>query len=549
MNSHFTHAIVVLVVAMTFSTMALAFIGPPSNTNNHYINRQPPSFIQSRSCSSQQTAPYSSLRMSSIGGAGNNNDKDDNDDNPLNEWIQRKDSENVRRVREQYAEGRLPISYGAMNTDTDTNNNDVRDNNNSEEDNEDNQKQQGRFGPLNNSTTQSSSTNDAIDATSSESGLSSPKRTKPNPYLSIVSNLPPSDLISTFTSTASPRVQDAVRTTVLGLIGGLPSQKFETKTVATGERLASLMFQLQMTGYMFKNAEYRLSLSSSLGSLGSGVGGRRMLPSGDGQDDEDKALVREGRGTLKGKIKVRYGGAATVTSSDNNDNTNSTGNSQVETEVDKKAGDDQEEETTSSTPGMEVEVDAQAYMSELRGEVRRLREELDATKLAKEEEIRKDLLMYIRTLPQQEMQQLTGTMSPDVLEAMKGLVTAVLAGIGDNDEKNEDNGSSKKEGSLGDTTIASGKEGGGVGEDGGGNNSATNNKIGPNTVTEQSGEALAQLCMWQLVVGFNLRELEVREEFRASMGKNMLGEGGGIGNSGSGDDGDGGVQFGPGALE
>jgi hypothetical protein len=25
------------------------------------------------------------------------------------------------------------------------------------------------------------------------------------------------------------------------------------------------------------------------------------------------------------------------------------------------------------------------------------------------------------------------------------------------------------------------------------------------------------LCMWQLVVGYNLRELEVREEFRVSM--------------------------------
>ena len=42
-------------------------------------------------------------------------------------------------------------------------------------------------------------------------------------------------------------------------------------------------------------------------------------------------------------------------------------------------------------------------------------------------------------------------------------------------------------------------------------------KIGPDTVTEQSGEAMAQLCMWQLVVGYNLRELEVREEMRATL--------------------------------
>jgi len=51
--------------------------------------------------------------------------------------------------------------------------------------------------------------------------------------------------------------------------------------------------------------------------------------------------------------------------------------------------------------------------------------------------------------------------------------------------------------------------------------------------------------MWQLVVGFNLRELEVREEFRASM-SNLLGEGN-VG--GGGEEGDDGVQFGPGALE
>jgi len=29
----------------------------------------------------------------------------------------------------------------------------------------------------------------------------------------------------------------------------------------------------------------------------------------------------------------------------------------------------------------------------------------------------------------------------------------------------------------------------------------------------QSGNAIAELCMWQLVTGYNLRELEVREEF------------------------------------
>lgn len=50
----------------------------------------------------------------------------------------------------------------------------------------------------------------------------------------------------------------------MGLLGSLPRHAFETTAVATGDALANLMFQLQMTGYMFKNAEYRLSLKSSM---------------------------------------------------------------------------------------------------------------------------------------------------------------------------------------------------------------------------------------------------------------------------------------------
>ncbi len=42
-----------------------------------------------------------------------------------------------------------------------------------------------------------------------------------------------------------------------------------------------------------------------------------------------------------------------------------------------------------------MEVDARAYMSELWREVRHLRDELEATRLAREEEVRRDLIAYI----------------------------------------------------------------------------------------------------------------------------------------------------------
>lgn len=131
-------------------------------------------------------------------------------------------------------------------------------------------------------------------------------------------------------------------------------------------------------------------------------------------------------------------------------------------------------EADSSAGSLEMEVDAEAYMSELRSEVSKLRDELMIARKEQDDVVRRDLLTYIRTLPPQELQSLTNTMSQDVLIAMKGLVNAVIAGIGDG-------------------------------------------QIEPNTITEQSGEAMAQLCMWQLALGYNLRTLEVREEMRKAL--------------------------------
>jgi Protein of unknown function (DUF760) len=191
-------------------------------------------------------------------------------------------------------------------------------------------------------------------------------------------------------------------------------------------------------------ADYRLSLSQSLGTSLDNYQFR--LPGSD--DDEEESYPVNGK--IKGKLKLKYG---------------SNGASAPENE----------KETKNSTSTIEMEVDAAAYMSELRSEVKQLRDELMRTQQSKEDAIRKDLLLYIRTLPEQELRSLTNTMSQDVLVSMKGLVNAVISGIGDG-------------------------------------------QITADTVTEQSGEAMAQLCMWQLVVGYNLRELEVREEMK----KNLL---------------------------
>lgn len=144
------------------------------------------------------------------------------------------ESDNLLKAREYMSENSLPISYDPTKDDDVYNNEETND--------------KSITGPegLNSSALVSNMIRNDFTGGLTQDVLSR------NPYMAVVSKLSPSDLISKFTATAHPRVQNAIRSTILGLIGGLPKMAFDTTTITTGQKLASLMFQLQMTGYMFK---------------------------------------------------------------------------------------------------------------------------------------------------------------------------------------------------------------------------------------------------------------------------------------------------------
>lgn len=446
-----------------------AFFSPslpkPFHVSSNLVSRQQATAVGTRISANSKLGP---LYMSDVGDDGRNdggygnkgNDGNGDLDDFLNPKKASQESDNLKKARAALSDTSLPINFDELDLDNVKSNSTV-----------DDLLKQGENDIENES--QSSASTGKEQADVSGPGSLAPRSLANNPYLNVVSKLSPSDLISKFTSTAHPRVQDAVRSTILGLIGTLPQMAFETTTITTGERLASLMFQLQMTGYMFKNAEYRLSLSQSLG-IEDNMGKYLLDQAGEGSlldddDDEEEDNIKGAGTKIKGKIKVRYGKKnirSDVKDKHDDDSEDKDGESSSSSDI--NAG------SPFSSPPLEVEVDAAAYMAELRNEVSKLREDLASTRQANEEAIRKDLLLYIRTLPQQELNTLTNSMTDDVLGAMKGLVNVVIGGIGEG-------------------------------------------QIGKNTVTEQSGEAMAQLCMWQLVVGYNLRELEVREEMKSAL--------------------------------
>ena len=72
----------------------------------------------------------------------------------------------------------------------------------------------------------------------------------------------PNEAIASLVRDASPEVINAMSGAVSSLLGGLsnPSLGMDTIVKATGDKLTALCFQLQMTGYMFRNAEYVMAL-------------------------------------------------------------------------------------------------------------------------------------------------------------------------------------------------------------------------------------------------------------------------------------------------
>ena len=87
----------------------------------------------------------------------------------------------------------------------------------------------------------------------------------------LMSSQSPNQAIGSFISTASPKVVQAMSGAVGSLLGGLasPSSGIETVVKSTGDKVASLCFQLQMTGYLFRNAEYAMALKDLMKLRGS----------------------------------------------------------------------------------------------------------------------------------------------------------------------------------------------------------------------------------------------------------------------------------------
>ncbi|XVE69627.1 hypothetical protein DITRI_Ditri10aG0005200 [Diplodiscus trichospermus] len=88
-------------------------------------------------------------------------------------------------------------------------------------------------------------------------------KTRRDILLEYVKNVQP-EFMELFVKRAPQQVVEAMRQTVTNMMGTLPPQFFAVTVSTVAENLAQLMYSVMMTGYMFRNAQYRLELQQSL---------------------------------------------------------------------------------------------------------------------------------------------------------------------------------------------------------------------------------------------------------------------------------------------
>nr|XP_025667492.1 uncharacterized protein LOC112765847 isoform X2 [Arachis hypogaea] len=215
-------------------------------------------------------------------------------------------------------------------------------------------------------------------------------------------------------------VVDAMRQTVTNMIGTLPPQFFAVTITTVAENLAQLMYSVMMTGYMFRNAQYRLELQESLEQV--------ALP--EMQDKKDVPDYAPGtqKKHVSGEV-IRW----------------------------------------NNVSGAE-RIDAKKYIELLEAEI----EELNRQVGRQSNNAQNELLEYLKSLEPRNLKDLTSSAGEDVVFAMNTFIKRLLA-VSDPSQMKT-------------------------------------------SVTETSAPELAKLLYWLMVVGYSIRNIEVRYDMERVLG-------------------------------
>ncbi|KAG7977111.1 hypothetical protein I3843_05G013800 [Carya illinoinensis] len=236
-----------------------------------------------------------------------------------------------------------------------------------------------------------------------------PSRSTNSSKKSVLSNLiqeiEPLD-VSLIQKDVPPTTVDAMKRTISGMLGLLPSDQFMVLIEALWEPLSKLLVSSMMTGYTLRNAEYRLCLERNL-DMNEGIPEKQTL--------ENAKLDLQG--FLLGSVRI----------------VKLSGEYKLPSKFDKLTGDSSENVDIQHLNEMSPE--AQQYILHLQSRLSSVRKELceikgksaalQMQKFVGEE--KNDLLDYLRSLQPEKVAELSEAASPELKEIIYSVVHGLLA--------------------------------------------------------------------------------------------------------------------------
>ncbi|KAG5005233.1 hypothetical protein JHK82_029261 [Glycine max] len=272
-----------------------------------------------------------------------------------------------------------------------------------------------------------------------------------------------------------PTTADAMKRTISGMLGLLPSDQFNVVIEALWEPLSKLLISSMMTGYTLRNVEYRLCLEKNLDMF-----------EGDIEKPKAESMKVDLQGLMHDSVNAIEFGR----------------NKNLSSKVEKL-----HEEVDIQELG-EISAEAQQYIFNLQSRLSSMKKELHEVKrksaaLQMQQfvgEEKNDLLDYLRSLQPEQVAQLSEFTSPELKDTILSVVHGLLATLS---PKMHSKPSTMSENTTVGATNAGSEDCAEVLE---------NSALQFQPVISLTRDYLARLLFWCMLLGHYLRGLECRLE-------------------------------------
>ncbi|KAJ7013423.1 uncharacterized protein [Populus alba] len=230
-----------------------------------------------------------------------------------------------------------------------------------------------------------------------------PRSTDKKSLLSeLIQEIEPLD-VSLIQKDVPPATLDAMKRTISGMLGLLPSDRFQVFIEAWWESLSKLLVSSMMTGYTLRNAEYRLCLERNL-------------------DIHEEDSEKQAQGNSKNNLQ-----ALVLESEETNQSLGK------DTEFEKIA-EDLSDDINIQGLG-EISLEAQQYILHLQSHLSSVKKELHEVRMKSAAlqmqqfvgEEKNDLLDYLRSLQPEKVAELSEPTFPELKETIHSVVHGLLA--------------------------------------------------------------------------------------------------------------------------